>query len=189
MKCWGSNTDGALGNGSGAPSDTPVGVSGFSTAGVAIGSGVFYSCALTTATDVRCWGNNSSGQLGDGSTTNRPTPVTVAGLTSVAHIAVGSSHTCAELLDGTISCWGLNDHGQLGDGTTTSRSSAAAVLTGTFDPPAVTTQPSSLVVIVGTPVTWTAAASVSPAPSVQWQVQHQQRCVVERHRRRQRIEL
>lgn len=72
------------------------------------------------------WGNNSSGQLGDGSTTHRLLPVQVSGLTGVADIAAGNtqdlahpSHSLALKSDGTVWAWGSNSSGQLGNGTTT----------------------------------------------------------------------
>jgi len=58
-----------------------------------------------------------SGQLGDGTTTNRPGPTQVAGLADVVQTATGRAHTCALLRDGTLRCWGDNSFGQLGDGT------------------------------------------------------------------------
>ena len=75
----------------------------------------------------RCWGNNWFGQLGDGTTTERHTPVAVSGLSNAVAIAAGNYHTCAVLGDGTARCWGRNDYGQLGDGTTTERHTPVAV--------------------------------------------------------------
>lgn len=77
----------------------------------------------------RCWGANSVGQLGDGTTTDRltPTVVTAQFLASVTsfglttRIAAGSHHTCALQASGALRCWGLNDRGQLGDGTTVNK--------------------------------------------------------------------
>src|SRR5947208_2205757 len=78
-----------------------------------------HACHVVNDGTVRCWGNNGFGQLGDGTTTGRLTPVTVSGLTNAVAIAGGSNHTCALLAGGTARCWGDNGFGQLGDGTTT----------------------------------------------------------------------
>ena len=67
------------------------------------------------------WGLNSSGQLGDGSTTQRTTPVAVSGLANVVAIAAGNTHSVALKSDGSVWAWGLNNVGQLGDGTSVNR--------------------------------------------------------------------
>ena len=88
---------------------------------VAIAGGDSHSLALKSDGTVWAWGYNGCGQLGDGSTTNRLTPVQVSGLTGVVAIAGGGSHSLALKSDGTVWAWGCNDYGQLGDGTTTNR--------------------------------------------------------------------
>jgi len=80
-----------------------------------------HTCALKSDGTVWCWGDNEYGELGDGTTTERHTPVQVSGLTNVVAVAPGSVHTCALKSDGTVWCWGDNYYGQLGDGTTTER--------------------------------------------------------------------
>ena len=65
---------------------------------------------------INCWGNNNSGQLGDGTTTSSSIPVRVSGITTAAQVFADYSHTCAVLEDKTIRCWGSNGLGQLGNG-------------------------------------------------------------------------
>lgn len=67
---------------------------------------------------VSAWGDNSNGQLGDGTTTGRATPAAVAGLTGVRKVEAGSGHIVALCHDGTAYAWGRNAFGQVGDGTT-----------------------------------------------------------------------
>ena len=120
VRCWGANGYGQLGNGTTTPSLTPVNVSGLPTGVVAVSTGVHDSCALTTSGGVWCWGVNTSGQLGNGTTTNSSLPVTPVGLESgVRSISVGYAHACALMTDGTVQCWGANGHGSLGNGTRT----------------------------------------------------------------------
>ena len=91
---------------------------------VAAGLGVVPAApasADSSAPGAWAWGWNALGQLGDGTTTNRLTPVRVAGLTGVTAITAGQFHSLALRADGTVWAWGQNDYGQLGDGTTTNR--------------------------------------------------------------------
>lgn len=124
VKCWGSDTVGQLGNGNacGKECTTPVGVTGLTSGVAAIAAGGHHSCAIMISGGLKCWGYNIEGQLGDGTTTVRTTPVDVVGLSSnVAAVALGGHHSCALLVSGAVKCWGSNDEGQVGDGTTTDR--------------------------------------------------------------------
>lgn len=94
----------------------------------AISGGVFHTCALMNDETVRCWGDNSNGQLGDGTTTNRSSPINVNGLSGVKKVSSGDYHTCVLLNNGTVMCWGKNTEGQLGDVTYTSRTSPVSVI-------------------------------------------------------------
>ena len=80
-----------------------------------------HTCAVTQCGAVWCWGLNTYGAVGDGTDTNRLTPVRVAGLTGIARVATGYRHSCALDGDGRAWCWGANFNGELGDGTTTHR--------------------------------------------------------------------
>lgn len=122
-KCWGQDYSGELGIGSttmGVMVSSPRDVVGISGGAQAIAAGLQYTCAIVNGA-AKCWGNNDSGQLGNGSTTDANVPVNVSGLTSgVTAISVvdrgqGNEHTCA-VVNGAAKCWGSNYVGQLGNG-------------------------------------------------------------------------
>jgi alpha-tubulin suppressor-like RCC1 family protein len=79
-------------------------------------AGLEHQLALLEDGSVWAWGDNSSGQLGDGSTTARYAPVEVASLGDVVSVAAGERHSLALRADGTVWTWGTNDYGQLGNG-------------------------------------------------------------------------
>jgi alpha-tubulin suppressor-like RCC1 family protein len=119
--CWGNNQSGQLGDGTVPARLTPGPVSGLRTGAVTLAAGAFHTCAVTSGGILRCWGDNWHGQLGDGTTTDRLTPVPVSGLGSVVAVVAGWRHTCALTSAGEVWCWGDNSNGQLGDGTMTDR--------------------------------------------------------------------
>lgn len=83
-----------------------------------VSAGDFHTCAVVDG-GVECWGFNSSGQLGNGSTFGTLAPAAVPGLANVSQVSAGGAHTCALFSDGTVQCWGENSSGQLGNGSTT----------------------------------------------------------------------
>ncbi len=123
--CWGGNSDGQLGSGDTTDRAAPDRVFvQWDERYDEIDARGNNTCAVRDNSDLYCWGDNSQGQIGDGTTTDRPTKTLV--LASVAQVSTGS-HTCAVRLDGTLWCWGWNNTGQVGDGTTTSRSSPTQI--------------------------------------------------------------
>lgn len=133
---WGGNTNGQLGDNSTTQQITPVAVT--STGALAgktvvkVAAGGSHSLALCSDGTLVAWGFNSTGQLGDSSTTMRDTPVAVrstgalAGKTVIS-VAAGISHSLALCSDGTLVAWGWNGYGQLGDNSTTQQNSPVAV--------------------------------------------------------------
>jgi len=137
VKCWGQNAHGELGDGTTEESWTPVDVIGLTSGVSAITAGWGHTCAVTASGGVKCWGYNDDGELGDGTTTERHTPVDVSGLTrGVDAIDAGGWHTCAMKHGSGLKCWGGNGAGQLGDDTTTDRYTPVNVgglTSGVFD--------------------------------------------------------
>ena len=128
--CWGSNGDGELGDGTTADRLSPVPVAGgVSFAAVSAGDGGD-TCGVPAGGAAYCWGYNYFGQLGDGTTTNRSSPVLVTGGVSFAAVSAGpgGDFTCGVTSGGAVYCWGYNGNGELGDGTTTNQSSPVLVV-------------------------------------------------------------
>jgi alpha-tubulin suppressor-like RCC1 family protein len=78
---------------------------------------------------VACWGDNTSGKLGDGTTTTRLAPVGVSGVTGATRVGAGGNHTCAIVAGGAVQCWGRGDEGQLGNGAQAGSATPVAVST------------------------------------------------------------
>ena len=125
VECWGSNSFGELGNGGTASSTSPVQVSGLTTGVEAISGGDASACAVLISNQVDCWGDNTSGELGNGSVGGQSdTPVAVQGgafASDGASIGLGTfGSTACSLNSGEVpECWGFNTDGEAGDGTTT----------------------------------------------------------------------
>lgn len=157
IKCWGSDAAQQLGEGPTSTADqlNPVTVCATGEAGScvaqggvdALAAGTDYSCAHLNNSELRCWGNNTNGKLGDGAVATRANPVPVcatgvgngtscvggASITDTLAIVAGDSSTCVAMATptGQLRCWGNNLFYQLGDGTTFQRENPALVcLTG-----------------------------------------------------------
>ena len=114
--CWGSNEFGQLGvHTQEDDMPTPIMVDSLSEWVTALTAKGGHTCALITTGEVKCWGVNTYGQLGDGSIEDRDRPSPVRRLRGAQAVAAGWNHTCAILNDGEINCWGWNYYGQLGD--------------------------------------------------------------------------
>lgn len=204
VRCWGLGTSGQLGQGrnweslldaAGEQPSTvplkPIGTAANKVAttpnlrAIAISAGDLHTCAILDGGDVRCWGQGTSGQLGQGATdgrldTSATNPSDAAarvgggadgkgpglGAPAVA-ITAGTASTCAALLTGAVRCWGAGEGGRLGSSATDAR------LDGTVDP-ASGTDDASVVPIAGLPSSATdgfggasepAPASAAPAPA------------------------
>jgi len=129
---WGSNDVFQLGDGTSTPRYLPNPVSLLCTGVIAVASRGKCSVALKDDGSVWAWGDNQSGQIGDGTTVYRSEPVRTLVVSQIIAVAAGGHHNLALRSDGTVWAWGFNTFGQLGDGTTVSRSTPVQVrrLTG-----------------------------------------------------------
>jgi hypothetical protein len=136
VDCWGVDALGRMGGGAGAAGGAkpraaaakpPTLVKGLKGA-VGIAAGEAHACAILEDASVACWGDNASGQLGDGSTAGKASPTKVAGIAGAVGIALGRRHSCAIVAGNSVKCWGDNASGQLGDGSTEGRTAPATVI-------------------------------------------------------------
>lgn len=121
VRCWGTNNGGEIGDGT-APTGQVVGPTAVRdlSGAVAIGSGINHACAVLASGVGECWGQNFSGQLGDGDTTPlfAPSPAhPVSGLSGATTIGGGTNFSCAIVRDGRAFCWGTDTDANLGDGS------------------------------------------------------------------------
>ena len=126
--CWGSNVHGQVGGGDAASPgiSAPALVTGLHQWS-AIAAGWNFTCGLERGGRAYCWGENASGELGNGATTERRSPELVSDYLSFIAIAAGNAHACGVTAQGDAYCWGENSSGQLGDGTRVDRHSPVKV--------------------------------------------------------------
>ncbi|MGD0090079.1 MAG: PKD domain-containing protein [Planctomycetota bacterium] len=187
---WGHNLCGQLGDATNVDRPSPVSVDNTNLAGsvMAIACGWDHSLALKTDGSVWCWGYNSSGELGDGTTGDKNVPVQAAPLAHVAAIAGGGlgtngatstgGHSLALRSDGTVWAWGANYYGQLGDGSWANRTTPVNVkillnpppVLDSLSPASATAGAGSVTVtltgsgfVAGSVVTWTGHPDLTPA--------------------------
>ena len=147
-RCWGQNYYGELGTGAALPGNpsplarvvrNPANTAPLS--GVAqVDGGKNFTCARLTNGQVRCWGENDDGQLGDGSTDDSSLPVVVRylngnPLTGVTQLSAGQQHVCVRLGSGQARCWGAGGSGRLGNGTATPYPNPHVVTASNGGPP------------------------------------------------------
>ena len=114
--CWGYNNWGSIGDGTTTDRAAPVPIVVQGVKFAQVVTSHFQTCALSTTGAAYCWGRNSFGQVGDGTTIDRLSPVQIIA-SGVTQIATGTSHTCAVKTDGSVWCWGGDFVGQLGQAT------------------------------------------------------------------------
>ena len=131
LKCWGYNPNGEVGNGSTSSVnvESPFTVDSANTYSE-VAAGYEHTCGITTAGVLKCWGLNSSGQLGDGTAIAKTSPTVIDSGTSYVKVAAGQSHTCAITSAGVLKCWGANTNGQLGTGNNTGSNVPVVIDTG-----------------------------------------------------------
>jgi len=131
LYAWGGGSFGRLGDGTTTNKSSPVTVVGSITNWSAISAGRYHNLGLTDAGVLYAWGSGSFGRLGDGTTTNKSSPVTVVGgITNWSAISAGSTHSLGLTDTGVLYAWGFGSFGILGDGTTINRPSPVTVVGG-----------------------------------------------------------
>ena len=114
VSCWGQNTSGQCGQPNTtkavtAPKQVPT-LGGVSE----LRAGETYTCARQNNGAVVCWGDNTQGQLGDGTLLSRETPARVSNLGNLSELVAGRFFACGKLESGGVSCWGYNVVGGVG---------------------------------------------------------------------------
>lgn len=131
--CWGANFRGSVGDGTADERPAPVPVSGgLNFVQLAAGGFNGHTCGRSGGGNAYCWGDNETGQVGDGTRVDRLTPAAVIGGLTFTSLDAGYRHTCG-IANSIVYCWGSNGAGQLGNNSTISTSEPVRVL-GQADP-------------------------------------------------------
>jgi alpha-tubulin suppressor-like RCC1 family protein len=131
LYAWGRNYGGKLGDNTTTPKSSPITVVGGITTWSKIAAGEGHSAGLTSGGVLYAWGYGSYGKLGDNTTVNKSSPVTVVGgITTWSQITAGKRHMLALTSAGVAYAWGYGTYGRLGDNTSSNRSSPVTVVGG-----------------------------------------------------------
>lgn len=134
LRCWGDNGHGQLGDGTQTSRSLPITPAIGTANAVEVSMSALDTCIRRATGAITCWGENASGQIGDGTRTQRLVPTNALGITPLpVRLAVGNAFACARLtpsgnLPGTVGCWGINGSGQLGQGALVPADSVSAVI-------------------------------------------------------------
>ena len=137
VKCWGEGADGRLGNNHARDEDSnvPVDVAGV-TGAIQVAAGAEFTCVLLSTGAIKCWGEGSAGDLGNGANNDSKTAVDVTGISNAVEMTTGASHACALLSSGGVKCWGNGSNGRLGQGSSTDpRNTPVSVVSSTTGTP------------------------------------------------------
>jgi alpha-tubulin suppressor-like RCC1 family protein len=126
--CWGAGANAQIGNGSQTSQFFPSQAATLPGPSVTLTAGWNHNCAIVAGGTLYCWGLNANNQLGDGTTSNRATPVAIGGSLTFNRVDAAADHTCGVTTTGVAFCWGINAAGQLGDGSTTQRAIPTRVI-------------------------------------------------------------
>jgi hypothetical protein len=117
--CFGKNDFGQVGDGTTVtPRPAPLEVVGLPEPVAQVAVGCNFTCARFASGALACWGNNTAGQLGNGTTDPSATPMSVVAISDATDLDSYGGHSCAVHDAGSVSCWGRNDEGQIGNGST-----------------------------------------------------------------------
>jgi alpha-tubulin suppressor-like RCC1 family protein len=131
---WGANSNGRLGDNTTTNRSSPVSVVGGFTDWCQVSAGTAHSLGVRINGSAWSWGLGTVGRLGDGTTTSRPSPVSVVGgFTDWCQVSAGGFHSLGVRTSGSAWAWGCNGNGRLGDNTVTDRSSPVSVVGGFTD--------------------------------------------------------
>jgi alpha-tubulin suppressor-like RCC1 family protein len=141
--CWGDDDHGQSGTSATTPCGdavidsvcivTPKPVVGLESGVVELALGADHACARMNDGTVRCWGDNSKGQVGQSALGDVSAPTKVPGVAGAKQITAGDEHSCALLASGQVACWGADDDAQIGNGKTGTAITQPATVAGLAD--------------------------------------------------------